>query len=81
MMDSILWLGFNHKYRLEATVDQELTRARLEATKKYRKLTDYRTKCCYLSQLFYLLTVNCASFTFLKDKVFSVLGHSFERRK
>ena len=27
-----------------------------EATQKYRKLADYRTKCCYLSLLFSLLS-------------------------
>ena len=30
-----------------------------DATQKYRKLTDYRTKCCYLSLLFSLLIVIC----------------------
>ena len=48
-----------------------------EATQKYQKLTDYRTKCYYLS----LLTATCTSFTFLNGRVFSVLGHSFERHK
>ena len=48
-----------------------------EATQKYRKLTDYRTKCCYLSPLFSLVTVTCTSFAFLNGRVFSVLGHSF----
>ena len=52
-----------------------------EATQKYRKLTDYRTKCCYLSLLFSLLIATCASFAFLNGRVFSVLGHSFERHK
>ena len=50
----------------------------LEATQKYQKLTDYRTKCCYLSLVFSLLTATCASFAFLNGTVFSVLGHSFE---
>ena len=31
-----------------------------EATQKYRKLTDYRTKYCYLSLLFTLLIATCA---------------------
>ena len=31
-----------------------------EATQKYQKLTDYRTKCCYLSLLFTLLIATCA---------------------
>ena len=52
-----------------------------EATQKYQKLTDYRTKCCYLSLLFSLLIATCASFAFLNGRVFSVLGHSFERHK
>ena len=52
-----------------------------EATQKYRKLTDYRTKCCYLCLLFSLLIAICASFAFLNGMVFSVLGHSFERHK
>ena len=34
-----------------------------------------------LSLLFSLLTATCASFTFLNGRVFSVLGHSFERHK
>ena len=53
----------------------------LEATQKYRKLTDYRTKCCCLSLLFCLLIATCASFSFLNGRVFPVLGHSLERHK
>ena len=52
-----------------------------EATQKYRKLTDYRTKCCYLSLLFSLLIATWASVAFLNGRVFSVLGHSLERCK
>ena len=52
-----------------------------EATQKYWKLTDYRRKCCYLSLLISLHTATCASFIFLNSRVFSVLGHSFERHK
>ena len=52
-----------------------------EATQKYRKLTDYRTKCCYLSLLFSLLIATCTSFAFLNGRVFSVLGHSLKRHK
>ena len=52
-----------------------------EATQKYRKLTDYRTKCCYLSLLFSLLIAICPSFAFLNGRVFSVLGHSFKHHK
>ena len=52
-----------------------------EATWKYRKLTDYKTKDCYLSLLFSLLIATCASFAFLNSRVFSVLGHSLERHK
>ena len=52
-----------------------------EATQKCRKLTDCRTKCCSFSLLFSLLTATCASFAFLNGRVFSVLGHSFERHK
>ena len=42
-----------------------------EATQKYRKLTDYWRKCCYLSLPFPLLTVTCASFAFLNSSFFS----------
>ena len=52
-----------------------------ETTQKYRKLTDYSTKGCYLSLLFSLLIATCASFAFLNGRIFSVLGHSFERHK
>ena len=52
-----------------------------EATQKYWKLADYRAKYCYLSLLFPLLTATRASFAFLNRRVFSVLGHSFERHK
>ena len=52
-----------------------------EATQKYWKLTDYRTKCCYLSLLFSLLIATCASFAFLNGRLFSFLGHSLERHK
>ena len=34
-----------------------------------------------ISLLFSLLTATCAYFTFLNSRVFSVLGHSFERHK
>ena len=47
-----------------------------EATQKYRKLTDYWTKCCYLSLPFSLLTATYGSFAFLNCRAFSVLGHS-----
>ena len=43
--------------------------------------SQYRTKCCYLSLLFSLRIATCASFAFLNGRVFSVLGHSFERHK
>ena len=52
-----------------------------EATQKYRKLTDYKTKDCYLSLLFSVLIATCAYFAFLNGRVFSVLGHSLERHK
>ena len=34
-----------------------------------------------ISLLFSLLTATCAYFTFVNSRVFSVLGHSFERHK
>ena len=52
-----------------------------EATQKYRELTDYKTKDCYLSLLFSVLIATCAYFAFLNGRVFSVLGHSLERHK
>ena len=45
-----------------------------EATQKYQKLTDYSTKCCYLSLLFSLLTGTCAFFT-----IFKACVHYFDR--
>ena len=48
-----------------------------EVTQTYRKLTNYRTKCCYLSLLLSLLLATCTSFAFLNGRVFSVLGHNW----
>ena len=50
-----------------------------KAIQKYQKLTDYRTKYCYMSLLFFLLTATCTSVAFLNSRVFS--GHSFEHQK
>ena len=51
-----------------------------ETTHEYRKLTNYWTKCCYLSPPFSLLTAACASFAFLSGTVFSVLGHRYSEK-
>ena len=51
-----------------------------ETTRKYQQLTDYWTKCCYLSLHFSLFTAACASFAFLSGTVFSVFGHRYSAK-
>ena len=49
--------------------------------KQHKNIENSRIIEQNLSLLFSLLTVTCASFAFLNGRVFSVLGHSFERHK
>ena len=78
------WLTINCQRKLSRHIKLNHTNIALlfqEATQKYRKLTDYRTKHSYLSLFFSLLIATCASCAFLNGRVFSVLGDSFERHK
>ena len=62
------------KLKLSRHIKQNPTNIALllqEATKKYRKLTVYWTKCHYLVLSFSVFTANCASFAFLYGSFFS----------